>query len=69
MFQPRLSNPTDIRENESVYFVNKLATNNSLFELREIISSDSDALNKSLSASEPSGISEYKEFYLFLLRI
>lgn len=66
MFQPRLSNPPDIRKNESVYFVNELATNHSLFELREIISSDSDALNKLLSVSEPSGITEYKEFYYFV---
>lgn len=66
MFQPRSSNPPDIRTNESAYFVNELATNHSLFELREIIDSDSVALNKMLSTSEPSGILEYEEFYHFV---
>lgn len=66
MFQPRSSNPPDFQKNKSAYFVNELATNHSLFELREIIDSDSETLVRLLSTNEASKDAWYEEFCYFI---
>lgn len=66
VFRPRASNPPDFSKNASAYFVNELATNHSLFELREIINSNSCILNELLDTTESGKGSEYEEFYYFI---
>lgn len=66
LFRPRASNPPDFSKNTSAYFVNELATNHSLFELREIINSNSYILKELLDATESGKGSEYEEFCYFI---
>jgi len=66
LFRPRASNPPDFSKNTSAYFVNELATNHSLFELREIINSNSYILKELLDTTESGKGSEYEEFCYFI---
>ena len=66
LFRPRASNPPDFSKNTSAYFVNELATNHSLFELREIINSNSYILKELLNTTESDKGSEYEEFCYFI---
>lgn len=71
MFQPRKTNPTDFRENASVYFVDELANNYSIMELKDIIISDGEGLRKLFLISDSNSVNskDYEELLDYISRM
>lgn len=63
ILQPRKSNPADFRKNSSVYFIDELANNHSIWDLRNIIMNETKELTKLFAENIQPHSTNFDEFF------